>query len=201
VSHSDVALLLPWYVNATLSEEERRAVDDHLAACAECAREVEELGRWQGALREVEEDAALPHPSSLVRVHEAIERRRGRWPWLTGLPPFARLALAAQLAVILGLAALLIARGTREPVFQTVASPAAGRARATLVIGFAEGASEAALRRTLAGIEGTIVAGPSASGLYTVEVPVAPERDEEIERLLRRLREDRAVVRLAARRF
>jgi len=55
-----VAKLIPWYVNGSLSAEERREVDEHLAGCDECrasvdeARELVDLGR-------LDDDALLDH--------------------------------------------------------------------------------------------------------------------------------------------
>jgi len=201
MSHHEVQGLLPWYVNATLDEAERRAVEDHLPSCVECAREAAQLRDLQAAFVEAEEAALGPSPSALVRARAAIDRPlRG---WWASLPVFARVALVAQVLIIAVLSALLLARGPREEPFRTVAGPSTAGAtiRATIVLAFAEGVSEASLRRTIAGIDGTIVAGPSAAGLYTVELPLAPERDDEIEAVLRRLRADRALVRLAARRY
>ena len=40
----EIAPLIPWYVNATLSKEDRARVDSHLPSCPEC-RELLELGR------------------------------------------------------------------------------------------------------------------------------------------------------------
>lgn len=206
MSHREVAELLPWYVNATLAEDERRAVDEHLPSCAECARELEQLRRLQAPVHEIAETDPMPHGSSLARVHAEIERRtmrgwRERWD---ALPAFARLALAVQLGLIVGLATLVLARVPRGASFQTVAGPSVpgvATDKATIVVGFVEGASEAALRRTLQRIEATIVAGPSTDGLYTVALPLAPQQDEAVEAVLQRLRADRAVVRLAARRY
>ena len=50
------------------------------------------------------------------------------------------------------------------------------------------------MRQVVRGLSGTIVAGPSALGLYTVELP--PGCD--VDRVLDQLRQNSAVVRLAA---
>ncbi len=42
------AELLPWWMNGSLEAEERRQVDDHLAACASCHHELDETAdAWQ----------------------------------------------------------------------------------------------------------------------------------------------------------
>ncbi len=40
VEHQEVAGLIPWYVNSSLSESERLKVDAHIAGCAACRAEV-----------------------------------------------------------------------------------------------------------------------------------------------------------------
>lgn len=220
MSHRDVVELLPWYVNATLTEPERRAVESHLPACDRCAQEVEELKTIQAVTRE----AALPAPDpgglarALARIEQEEQSRepawrrlgawweaaRSGWAALWGpVPIVARVALAAQLGLILGLSALLLLRVEGRQPFQTVAGPsgpATVRGRVALIaVGFVEAAPESAIRRTILGLGGTIVAGPSPLGLYTVAVPLPAEKGEELETLLQALREDRQVVRFAAR--
>lgn len=39
-SHSDIVLLLPWYVNQSLAISERQRVDQHLSRCLMCRREL-----------------------------------------------------------------------------------------------------------------------------------------------------------------
>ena len=44
-----VVLLLPWYLTETLSKEDRRDVQTHLADCADCRLELEQ-GKWLQAM-------------------------------------------------------------------------------------------------------------------------------------------------------
>ncbi len=43
VDHEQANLLLPWLVNGTMFETERRGVEQHAAECADCAVEIETL--------------------------------------------------------------------------------------------------------------------------------------------------------------
>jgi hypothetical protein len=53
---------------------------------------------------------------------------------------------------------------------------------------FNESITEAQLRQLLRDINGKIVDGPSSLGIYTVQVPIAPEKTAEVERLMEALR-------------
>ena len=188
LTHAEVLERLPWYVNATLPPDERAGVAEHLSACPECAREQEEWEALAGAARNF--DAEPPFPS-------LVNRLRLRWVRFWGpLPAAARLAFAVPYALALVLALLWLLRPAPDVVSQTASAPGQG---VRVVIGFAEGVSEADLRRTVREVQGTIVSGPSALGLYVVEVPLRPGKTEEIEALLTSLRGKRGLVSSAER--
>ncbi|MCY1140836.1 zf-HC2 domain-containing protein [Actinoplanes sp. Pm04-4] len=56
--HADIA----GYLFDTLTPEERRQVDEHLATCAECRTEVDSLREWSAALEAVPEPMLLEGP-------------------------------------------------------------------------------------------------------------------------------------------
>ena len=60
--------LLPWYVNDTLTDGERRTVEAHAAACPLCREEIAASRRLAAAVRQVPEVAPSPHPAQLARV-------------------------------------------------------------------------------------------------------------------------------------
>jgi hypothetical protein len=119
--------LLPWHANGTLGEAERQMVEEHLAACDDCRRELaacRDLAREMGDQGEV---APSPHPVQFARLMARIDagealrearqegepgaapRRAGRrvlalW---TATPRPVRTLLAAQLGAIALLGALL----------------------------------------------------------------------------------------------
>ena len=62
------AALLPWYLTGTLKESERRAVDEHLAACAECRAELESLTRLRAPLQA----ALAEEPMPVLHVKQAV---------------------------------------------------------------------------------------------------------------------------------
>lgn len=113
-SHRDIADLLPWYVNETLSPAEREAVAAHLDGCPDCLAEAEMLRAVGSAVQK--SNARLPFPSDdglnalLSRVERAGAARDVRGPvarlkgWWAPLPAFAKWALAAQALAVIALA-------------------------------------------------------------------------------------------------
>jgi anti-sigma factor RsiW len=64
VTHRLISELLPWYVNDTLTLEERTAVEDEIDRCAECSTEVEQLNSLRDYM--LETDAAIEGPSQTL---------------------------------------------------------------------------------------------------------------------------------------
>jgi len=178
--HQELVELLPWYLNGTLSEEERRRLDGHLPRCAECRSQLEE---WRNlATRLSEADAVpLPHPAGFRRLLERLaadgapsggEEDRGarraarRWRWLS-------IAQAAAI-VLLVWTARSTARppSEEEPTFHTLAAePATAGESWRLRIVFSERTSERELRTLLLPLDATFVGGPTPLGVYTVAIP------------------------------
>lgn len=210
--HEEAWLLLPWYVNGTLDEDERAAVDDHLAACGICREEVRYWGEAASLLREDGELAVSPEAGlerlrrRLDPVPEGPRRAGGRSRLRAGLraafggsPAVLRWALAAQLAVIVVLGGLL-ARTSARPAaptataphgaFRTLAEPPpapAASAAPRFQVMFAPQAREREIRGALISIGGRIVDGPSPTGVYTIAV--APgEGEADPAAVLRSLR-------------
>ncbi len=118
---SRLAELLPQYAAGTLSEQERRAMDEHLAACPACRAE---LAFWQevGAAV-VAENAALPAPppALLEDALARLPRRRPNpfaraWALFTAQVPLVRqeLWLASALVMAVGYLAAILQGGSRS---------------------------------------------------------------------------------------
>lgn len=220
MTHRDVVDLLPWYANATLSEKERRDVETHLRDCTECARELEQVRTVRTEVRNVADSIPAPPRYLLNRALAEIdnyERQKTREtarqsPWAATrdrllaiaatlwqpTPALARVVVAAQLALILALGTVLVAR--RDSPGETASGREAVQAkRARLAIAFAEGATEQVMRQTLVQIGGRIVTGPSPEGLYIVELPLDPGDSARIEQTIQTLRARPHAVRLAVR--
>src|SRR5262245_30622742 len=118
-AHQRIWELLPWYVNGTLLESEREKVEEHLAGCSRCQTEVEACRRTAQAVRNLGEVAPSPHPVQFQRVlarlgeaetagRERSDRRRRPGASLRSGSRPLWMALAAQAAVILVLAGMLV---------------------------------------------------------------------------------------------
>ncbi|HEX6865477.1 MAG TPA: zf-HC2 domain-containing protein [Thermoanaerobaculia bacterium] len=191
-SHQRIWDLLPWYVNGTLPGEERRAIEDHLAACSRCREEVTVCRVTREALAEAGEVAPSPHPVQLARLLSRVDelesgQGRGRRPFLASLKALlvpespVRALLAFQLAVTALLVGLLVWQQRQPetlPLYRTLSlsapEPPRGNAARVRVL-FAETATEKEIREVLLRVHGEIVGGPSAFGSYTVEIPTDGE--------------------------
>jgi hypothetical protein len=189
--HRRVWELLPWYVNGTLPEGERRTVEGHAARCAPCRQELASCRALGEALRQAEAPAPAPHPARLARLMARLDEAetrslRGRLRGLLAATPRpVRWAVAAQLAALLLLAAAWVwqARAAEPPaLYRTLSDPTppaaspvadiagtAGTIRLRVV--FAEDATERQIREVLLGVGGQLAGGPSPLGAYTVELP------------------------------
>ncbi|HEV3041213.1 MAG TPA: zf-HC2 domain-containing protein [Candidatus Angelobacter sp.] len=220
MKHSEVLELLPWYVNATLDEQERQTVEAHVAGCSECAAELESLVAMRRMVVSAGDAGPVPSPFMLNRALEQIEEyerakshqeaapqeatpRRaesGFWKkmvdWWQLTPAFTRFAIAAQLILVVSLGITVVYQGTHPSViYVPLAGPSSDELGATLAVKFSQGATEQEIRQALTAVDGEIIAGPSALDLYTIRLKHVPRnRTEEIERARQTLQQNPRVI-------
>jgi len=208
----EAATLLPWYVNGTLTAEERRSIEDHLVACPVCPKDLLMLLKVQAGLRR--ELAGAPEPSAALweRVRNQVgestasqartvpsgarAQDRTAWAWIGDLlgpvlrPGWALAALlcmAVQAALIVG----LLVKGPVKagPEYGTLTGPpTSGQPlgpRVRLRVAFVEQAPERAIRIVLEEVQATIVDGPSAAGFYLIDVPLLNGAERSRDQVLR----------------
>jgi hypothetical protein len=218
MKHSEIIELLPWYANATLAEDERRVVESHLAECPECAREVAGLAKLQKSIIEIGNQTPASSSMALNRAMAEIENyersrvqpapARGIWErlssslggWWKPTPMLARAVIAVQLAVVLGFAAVIFYQHSQinqNDVYTTSSGPSGDKNNTRIAVGFNQAATEQEIRQAVLAVHGKIIDGPSALGLYTLQVPVAPDRAGEVENVLKTLRENQHTIRFA----
>jgi len=118
-----------------------------------------------------------------------------RESWWPKTPVFARMALAAQLALLLVLGAVAVYQHNHpEIVYKTASDPSNAQGKAMISVVFNEKASERDIRQALEEIQGTIIEGPTAQGSYTVQLPIHPEQTAEIDKALQTLRQKQQIV-------
>lgn len=217
--HSEVNLLLPWYVNGTLGKADSRRVERHLSGCASCARELAHSKQVRWAVIAAHEEVAEPSGTGLDRILAQIDRedrknmatQTGWWARLGDrigammlprplpawrlAPVLATLVIAVQSVALVGL--LVVARDDGAN-YQTLSGPEAGilSGRPRLVIAFHQSVTESALREALHSFQGNIIQGPTAAGGYIVEITKPLRAPEEIDRIIDALRAKSDLVRL-----
>lgn len=181
--------LLPWYVAGALDPEEHAQLAAHLSVCGACRREAELLSAVREVLRAeegVEPGAGVDlyrrtrerlRPGGMRRLVETVRRA------VLPVPVYARVALAAQLAVIVLLAGALLSGKGAVTLSGTPETPAPGL-RVQVV--FKEGATAGEISRTLSRLNARIVEGPSPLGVYVLELH--PAGGEPRTEVLRRIR-------------
>ncbi|MEM1385515.1 MAG: zf-HC2 domain-containing protein [Pseudomonadota bacterium] len=199
---SEIWELLPWYVNGTLSAEERARVEQYCATCPICREELAhqtriasvfaevedfdgvEARNWEAIKAQIAPEAAAPARAPEPRrrsqisdwVDQILDAVKGSW-----IVPGASLAACA--AVLLGLTMFLsgppaIEDQRFETLTATPGTPAA-MIRVQPVPGVSADALAALFER-----EGLVlVEGPGASGVYTLRPAAAEDRNRALAAL------------------
>ena len=181
--HEEVVMLIPWYVNDTLSDRDRSKVEGHLAACAACRDEL-------ALERRIHEGMSVDSPveympaASLNRLRDMLDGKTTagareavvepkplgpphlrRWQWLT----------AASLAGAAAVVGLWVAshwlQGSRDlaaPVFYTVTSPAPHPRGEAVRAVFSPSITLVELQALLDEAQLRIISGPSEAGVYSL---------------------------------
>ncbi len=193
-AHKVADVLLPWFVNGTLNEDELAFVGKHVAACASCQREVEWLRELHAACVAGAQEPSLSNAFQHLRRQldrpspplGAVAWLRGQWARVAAAP---RWAMAVQLAVIVALGAALLGDHDGAAGYKTLgASNAATPVTGSLVAVFDPATTESDLRRILRRIGARVVDGPTQANAYVLDVPSAGR-----DRALAALRSERAV--------
>lgn len=198
--HQRTQALLPWYVGAGLSADERAVVDAHLAGCPRCQAEL----AWERELQAADSDADSVNDvdRDFALLRERIGGRAARASssgfatrlirgWRQG-PVWMRWTLAGQCALVamLGLSLLLVALSP-EPRYRTLGgrAAAAGAPGGNLIVRFRPDATEQDMRSVLRDSEARLVYGPTTTDAYLLAVPA-----ERVKAAVTRLRGARAVL-------
>lgn len=129
----------------------------------------------------------FPHDMNSAQAPTGAAEHAASCPW----------TLAAQGAMILLLVGALVwqAPSSQGSIYRTLAddSEHTPRGQAHLQVVFADDMTEKELRALLTSIGGTIVKGPSALGVYTVEIPVSAGSPDLLDPILDAVRAHRQV--------
>lgn len=180
--------LLPWYVNGTLTDAERAAVEAWLAENPEARQELEFLRKI--AAREQAEQPQPPGELGFKRLQRQVQRSRAHTSSRHYL--WRPLAIAAMLLLIVQTAIVL----QPGPVDEFL--PATEPVSADLQVTFNPDATEEAIRELLQQIDAEIIGGPGLLGVYRLAL-TRPVANHDIEKALETLRDHDRVVRHASR--
>lgn len=194
--HKQAEELLPWYATGQLEPDEFALVDNHLASCAHCRRQL------AGERRMVEQFAALSPEvdAGWERLRQRIQparpaRRRG-WRekaaadfaalWHGFSRPQVAAFAFAQLAFVVVAGSILLSLS--RPSYHALGSAPAPRS-ANVIAMFRGDTTEAQMRSLLRANGATLMGGPTSTDAYLLRVPAAARAS-----VLVKLRGDRHVL-------
>ena len=177
-THQQVFELLPWYVNGTLAEAERAAVQRHLTECLVCRRELDAQRSLQEMFEHSETVPLAPRQGLSTLMAKIDSQARPESGFMIRLRPLAshwRIAAAVAVLAIGAVAAvsLSVRDERREPLFRTLSSDngvVVEDDAPLLQVIFEDSVAEADARSILSGLRGRVIAGPSDTAAYTIEV-------------------------------
>jgi len=195
--HDSAWLLIPWYVNGRLEESQRLSVEAHLHACTACQEEVRTQQKICAAMSasnpEVEQ---LPTASlrallqkidstqnpTTIQLPVLIERARSMsWQW-SGRVAASLAAIAVAVAGWLTFNRLQTTH--QQPAdYYTVTSPAPLVPYEVIRAVFAPALTVTEMQSILNDAQLTIVAGPTAAGVYSLAKTGTQPVDASLQRL------------------
>lgn len=192
-AHKVADVLLPWLVNGTLEGDELAFVEQHVAACPRCQREVEWLREFRAACAAGESSPGAA--AALRSLRHKLDARPDRAigarvrAWLGG-GGWTRWVIAAELAVIAVLGVVVMSGVDQPALYRTLgAGNSASIRTGALVVVFDPATPEGDLRRILRDVDARLVDGPTQANAYVLDVP-PPHR----EQAFRELKSNPAVV-------
>ena len=189
--------LLPWYVNNTLSPEQRLDVERHLEECSHCQKEFTLLQHLSRQIRAtpISPPGELGLRRLLHQVRQEKEERK-QTPLIQALGWRPMIAFAAAVIIVVQAGLLMWTPTKPEPI-----TPLSGPTQlgVTLQVTFAPSTTEAEIRESLQAIGGNFISGPSALGVYRIRLTLQPDAHQEIERAIRGLRSREGIITHVAR--
>ena len=198
-AHQEISLLLPWYVNKTLSEDEIEWVENHLKVCLTCKRDIAALQKLAAAVQQegsMDTVAQASFSRLKKRIHSPDSAGQEKSPIVTTLPvqpkrqgnmrrlPRPALALAAVLLISLLITRFIDTGHFQMNDYRTLSNaeiPAISQN--TLRVIFSTGTQQPQIDEMLASVQGRIVDGPTEQGVYTVAVDSELAAEKVLDRV------------------
>lgn len=199
-SETELRQLLPWYVNGTLDAATQRDIDSLINRSPLMRSEVTWLQHLRDQIQNLPDEAKQRSSSAgldtlLARVRAEQSGKVTPLPvrnrlnvWLASPRKFSVSAGLAA-AVVLTQAAMIGALLSRPPAESLTPLSVPSAASTLLQMTFKPQATEIQIRALLTSVQGDLVAGPGALGVYIVRVP-----DGQSAAALAKLRQDRSAI-------
>ena len=208
----EIEMLLPWYVSGRLDAGDRARVESYLARDAGLRHQLDLIRAERQETIGANEALPTASAGALDRMMASLPQRRPSLaqrfasstiyqtvadffaaPTVRGVR-FAAVAAALLLLVQGAVITTLLVRGEGGGTYQTASGQSDDKGVSALVV-FTEDARLPAISRLLADLDATIVDGPKPGGVYKVRIRTSDRSDAARAALLRRLAEQRDVVR------
>jgi len=179
--------LLPWYVNGTLTDEDREWVDRCLAGDGDARTELKWLREMQSSIAQPVSDVApdLGLARTLQRIRADRATLGDRIRSLLGAHGFGSIVALARPIAGVAVVGVIVAQSVSIYLLTHHAQDDSQQIRALraeaandsrlLRVNFAPDAKEADIRLLLSAIQGSLVGGPGQLGDYYVQVPRGAE--------------------------
>jgi len=191
---NELNLLLPWYVNNSLSLEDKNAFELHMAECGECEHQVLLEKKVQST---VAHQTRVPNTSSTVALNRlfsgiefdesnsvennksAVNTKQKKRFYSAMSNYWLKWIIGAQWAAIMVVCGVFFVNkepsqnsGQLEPAYRTLSAntDAHNVKAARFRVLFSKDAAEGDIRQLLHSIHGDIIAGPTANGVYSIDV-------------------------------
>jgi hypothetical protein len=208
--HRQLQLLLPWYFNQSLEDDERQALEIHLQSCLQCSRELLELRNIAVAVNRASDlEAAadisfaklrtklpsrLPNQFGEGATHQS--KHTGYWlrsVFVKNYPKIKYVVLAVFLLVLLPLTILSYKLVPANDYYTLSANMPTSLGLGKLYVVFAKSTTNKEIDEQLAQIHARRIAGPNSVGAYTIQVDDVDD-SRKIAQIIVYLRQQPSVV-------
>jgi hypothetical protein len=187
--------MIPIYLNGRLSEKEHAAFDEGLQRFPELEKELADFAEIQQSYATIEKEIPLDSDALFARIQNNIQKDAAQAPqsqikaWFEQLRQkvadwYHTPALSWSLAGVQFAALLLVVMLIpQKQAYQTLTAPPVHADGIRINAVFHQEAKEIEIRTLLQQVGATIVDGPSATGLYVLEVGTSTDIDALIQTL------------------
>jgi len=171
---------IPWVVNGSADEDQRRVVEAHARDCADCRGELARQRELQAVMAQEQATPLTNADAGLKRLFQRLDDAQADAAEASANAPAAAISderRASTRALVYGLTVAVVVEAIgisvlgmgllfRSPSYQTLSLPVVADAKAAIRIVPAPGMRVDELQRLLRGLNLQVVSGPNAAGAY-----------------------------------